>query len=330
MQKKFYIGDLIRMCKKDGNVIMVRICGGMGNQLFQYAFGYAMSRIYEWEVVLDTSCYDFSQARAYALDKFNIDEREEISYMRGIKFGGFIKCLQILKATLVKRIKLRTFTIIQEEKGLTLDGLSDGKYYFRGFWQNEKYFVEYRNELVKQFTLKNVSDDYRNMLGEMKKYKSASIHIRRSDYIIVNGVIDKAYYTVAINKLLSLVKIDRFYIFTDDYEWTKEYFTTLDISVSYEFVSGDKQLSDLEELMLMKECNHHIVANSSFSWWGGWLSTYESKVVIAPKVTMWNESFYPKDWILIDAQLTHKIENTKRHISVRDRLINKLMEFGYL
>lgn len=163
---------------------------------------------------------------------------------------------------------------------------------------------------------------------------SASVHIRRTDYIKYQALIDPEYYMIAINKLQEMAYIEIFYIFTDDPEWAFQYFKKSQISVQFEIVSGNG-LTDLEELMLMKECQHHIVANSSFSWWGGYLGGggYEKKIVIAPKVNMWNENFYPKKWLLIDVDM--KIENEKENrnenrIKCKDALIREIKEIGYL
>ncbi len=319
-------------------MIEVRISGGIGNQLFQYAFGYAMARKYNQMLVLDRSYFEYDKSREYNLDKFHLCPNEAITYMENVEPDGFVRYIKILGGIYNKKRKLRKYIVIQEGESFC-DIHETDNYYFRGFWQNEKYFKQYREEIICQFIpVWKVSSEYERWLNLIQQNKSASVHVRRTDYTKYNAVIHPEYYLKAIKKLLLTTDVDMLYIFTDDSKWVDQYFGKKEIKIPYKIVSGNGKLTDIEELMLMKACSHHIIANSSFSWWGAWLGDCEEKVVIAPKVNMWNEKFYCSDWTLLDAELwtaeTKKQKNEAEKSSFVQNLRNKLLahvkEAGYL
>lgn len=310
-------------------MIEIRVSGGVGNQLFQYAFGYALAKRYNQELVLDKSYYDFDDSRSYELDKFKLNINKTTSYMNGIASQGLKRYIRMLIRILKKRYELREYVIIQEND-IMPETLEKGNFYFRGFWQSENYFKQYRDELIRQMEPDWIlSEEYCKWLDDIRKMKSVSIHIRRSDYLKYHAAIDSKYYILAIRRILKIAQIDMFYVFTDDVKWAVDFFAACPIQISYKIVSRKENLSDLEELLLMKACKYHIVANSSFSWWGAWLGDYENKIVIAPKIKVWNEKFYPENWILIDAEEENeKIHNS--NITIKSKLVDKVKRFGYL
>lgn len=311
-------------------MIEVKVSDGVGNQLFQYAFGYAMSRKNNQKLVLDKSFFDFDKYRTYELDKFKLPVTETVSYMGGIASKGIIRYGQMLIRIGKKKNRLKHYTILQEHDEIP-SSLKKGNFYCRGFWQSEKYFKEYRAELLNQIQLKGeLSEGYYKWLAEIRGRVSVSIHIRRSDYITYRATIDAEYYQLAIKKIREYIKIDViYYVFTDDVQWAKEYFSTSQIPINYKIVSGEDEMTDLEELMLMKNCCHHIVANSSFSWWGAWLGENEDKIVVAPEWKMWNKNFYPDDWILIKMKRENQ-DNKESKSTVKRKFINMIKEVGYL
>ena len=156
-----------------------------------------------------------------------------------------------------------------------------------GNFQSEKYFINIRNILIKEFTLKrNISDYGKIVKDEINKSScSCSLHIRRGDYLTnsvvnkVHGVLGLDYYKKAI-KLLEEKQGDvQYFIFSDDIQWAKE---NLNIEKSF-FVDDQKERTPNEDVYLMSLCNHNIIANSTFSWWGAWLNDNDKKVVISPK-----------------------------------------------
>jgi hypothetical protein len=154
--------------------------------------------------------------------------------------------------------------------------------YFDGYWQNEKYFVDIREELLETFKIADTPSEPCSSYMDMIKRKNAvSIHIRRGDYAEnpkvkkIHGVLSRDYYTEAIRLIKQQKPEPVFFFFSDDIEWCK-----LNLPESGVFVENT---SDLEDLYLMSLCKNNIIANSSFSWWGAWLNEDPEKIVVAPR-----------------------------------------------
>jgi hypothetical protein len=159
----------------------------------------------------------------------------------------------------------------------------NGNIYLDGYWQGEVFFQEHKEQIRKDFTLKKISPRMARIIDEMAKINSVSVHIRRGDYV-TNQAIKQifcscgiSYYRKAIKKINSCIDNPYFYFFTDDMPWVKKYLIT---DKNMKLIEG---FEDYEELILMSNCKHNIIANSSFSWWGAWLNQNPDKIVIAPK-----------------------------------------------
>jgi hypothetical protein len=170
-----------------------------------------------------------------------------------------------------------------------------------GYFQSEKYFINYRNEILELFAINNeVNHKLQTKYQKLLNKKTCSIHVRRGDYIRLND-----FHTVQpidyYEKSFNLIGEDYEYlIFSDDIEWCKNNF---DFIKNKHFIEGD---ADYENLYLMSMCEHNIIANSSFSWWGAWMNMNENKKVISPKNWFGNKNkhldtqdIYPKNWVLI-------------------------------
>ena len=182
-------------------------------------------------------------------------------------------------------------------------------YYF-GYWQNESYFLPIRDVLRREFTLRSpLSEPVTALMGEMAGCRAVSVHIRCLHGIGANGVLFKGarehhgvcsldYYQRAIEQIGDQAKTVC-YIFSDNLEWVK---ANLRLAVSCRYVADICRCSDVEEMILMASCQHHIISNSSFSWWGAWLGGNPKKIVAAPRVWMRGLSeaavdICPKAWI---------------------------------
>lgn len=144
-----------------------------------------------------------------------------------------------------------------------------------GYFQSERYFSDYRNQIIKTFNFDHVAGNMLNKYNLSPDNNNISLHIRRGDYLNLSeyhNILDLEYYYKAIDKIGSY---DKIYIFSDDIEWCSDKFQNHDCI----FVSEP----DIESLFLMSISKHNIIANSSFSWWGAWLNTNQDKRVIAPK-----------------------------------------------
>jgi hypothetical protein len=251
----------------------IKLCGGLGNQLFQYAFGKAQI-LHGIDVQFDASWYQKFSARnsnrLYILDKFETK----------IKLGSKQPGRPII------------------EKGFDINLLQKDGFNFNGYWQypaySEKVLSELKNEIVVRkelYTREFLS--YREEI--MMDSKSIAVHVRRGDYLYLEGfpVQPLEYYTKAIERLNGNV-----YVFSDDIEWCKENFKGV------KFI----YLNEYFDFELMRLCKHQIASRSSFSWWAAHLNNNPNKIVIIPKqqidcpvrkraVNKELEIFDPKDWI---------------------------------
>lgn len=151
-----------------------------------------------------------------------------------------------------------------------------------------------------------LSSGYFKFISDIKDTESVSIHFRRGDYVTNKSylVLDLKYYYNAVELIRSKLKNPNFYIFSDDIDWVKRNFKN---KLKSKITFQDCNLSNIEDLMLMSNCKHNIIANSTFSWWGAWLNKNLDKIVIAPskffKDDIYNtnlkSTYYPQNWIII-------------------------------
>ena len=157
----------------------------------------------------------------------------------------------------------------------------------RGFWQSEKYFKDVAETIRRDFTIK-IPQAGRNkeLAALIKSCESVSLHIRRGDYISnphtkqYHGICDLSYYYLCIEQVGKKVERPHFILFSDDPEWVRE-----NLKVQYPMVLVDHNTTEYayEDLRLISQCKHHIIANSTFSWWGAWLNSDTDKMVFAPR-----------------------------------------------
>lgn len=249
-------------------MIIVRIVGGLGNQMFQYAYAKSLQQM-GFDVEIDISKFKtYKLHGGYHLDTYNID----------LKTSGFISTL--LSLTKIKK-NIKEKNLLFDENLFNLSGNE----FVKGYFQTEKYFTKIRSILLNQFTIKQeLSGSTIEYSKKIKKQiNSCSVHIRRGDFISdekansVHGTCDLNYYREAINLINEKFNNTYFFVFSDDKSWTK---TNLKIdNASY----IDHKTIPHEDIYLMSLCKHNITANSSFSWWGAWLNQNDDKIVISPK-----------------------------------------------
>ncbi|MDQ7083781.1 MAG: alpha-1,2-fucosyltransferase [Sulfurovum sp.] len=268
-------------------MIITRISGGLGNQMFQYAIAKTMAKNNSDIFKVDLSFYLKQTLRKYELNLFNINENIATEY-EVRRYRGKEDFIFKIKTKLKLHISRPSFYIL--EKKLTLFDreiyAKNDHIYLDGFWQNEKYFMDMRDEIIQDFTLKNtISKDAKVYLAVIEQINSVSLHVRRGDYVEdshtnhTHGTCNLDYYKNAINYISSKIEKPKFYIFSDDIAWCKENFDFLENKT---FVDNTKNA--LDDLELMKQCKHNIIANSTFSWWGAWLNLNTNKIVITPKI----------------------------------------------
>jgi len=300
-------------------MIIVKIIGGLGNQMFQYALGKNLALLNKVEVKFDITWFDnFGEnttPRYYSLQEFNIIDniasRKEIEKFRKYeKLSG--------KRHFLYNFFIANDSIYIKEKKVEFDKeileIKNNVYLF-GYWQSEKYFKTIKDIILKELTLKNEpSNHYKKnaQLISQAKNNSISIHIRRGDYTSEKlkkdlGLCSLQYYKKALEKIKKKVKNPVIFVFTNDIKWAKN---NLKFKYPINFVSqknkndNNYKNKDYEELILISLCKHNIIANSSFSWWGAWLNKNINKIVIAPKIWFKKQTMNTKDiplksWIQI-------------------------------
>lgn len=274
--------------------VITRLMGGLGNQMFQYATGLAVARRLGVPLLLDRTFLDSRPPemnwtpRDVELDVFPIpiafaDERQVERIRRELDERWYRVARRLLPGLFPRRC------MVQRGTGYDLAVFThQAPLYLEGFWQNERYFLPLAGELrEKAFVPKEApSADNTRLLDAIKSGNSASIHIRRGDYVEnpeasgYHGTCSLEYYTAAAKLLAEEQGVDRFFVFSDDPEWAR---TNLDLPRPVTVVGHNTGRESHWDLFLMRHCRHYIIANSSFSWWGAWLNPSEDKVVIAPK-----------------------------------------------
>lgn len=263
-------------------MIITRIIGGLGNQMFQYAYAKALEQKGH-EVKIDISAFEtYKLHGGYQLDKYNIDLDSSIKDENDkfYKNTFFYKVLRRFGMDFSRRIKEKS--LLFDKKLLEIDDNS----YLDGYFQCEKYFKDIREIILKQFTInQDISNYTKEIKNKIQNFQnSCSLHIRRGDFvnstnINIHGACDIEYYKKAMKYLEEKVVNINYFIFSDDIEWVKE---NLAIQNAIYIDSKEKRIPH-EDIYLMSLCKNNIIANSSFSWWGAWLNQNEKKMVIAPK-----------------------------------------------
>ena len=281
-------------------MIITKIKGGLGNQLFQYATGRAVASHHKLPLKLDLTWFETNKLHnGYRLDQLAIQAEiateNEIVYLKGQN--------NILFSALRKVGLFKRKSYFKEKRSSYFDGgVFKNKFlYLNGYWQNELYFSNIRESLLGELSpINSMSDLGYAYLESIEQSNSVSLHVRRGDYLNLKniGVLGVDYYTKAVDYIRQNVENPTFYIFSDDLEWCKDNLGFLD-----DCIYVDRTQTEIEDLKLMSFCRHNIIANSSFSWWGAWLNQNPNKVVIAPKCWLLDDTgssnVILSDWVKV-------------------------------
>lgn len=264
---------------------VVKIKGGLGNQMFQYAFGKAL------EAEKNKVFFD--------LDWFKKNHKETTPRNFDLShFNVNIAKAQFWHKLFCRNIKEKQANIyepkLKEQKGNLI---------FSGYFQTEDYFKNIRSKLLTDFSLKeSLNEKNQDILLQIKQKNSVSLHVRRGDYVKlahIYGVCDEKYYNQAVQYIQNQITEPHFFLFSDDVEWVRNNIVLNSPYTIVDINNGEQGFFDLE---LMKNCSHNIIANSSFSWWGAWLNQNPNKIVVSPE--KWFADGRPsdiicKDWVKI-------------------------------
>ena len=289
----------------------MKIQAGLGNQMFQYALARHLSIKKHVPFKFDTTSFAYDPFdRIYTLGYFDIVEAiaspKEIDLV--IRKKGLKRTLYQSIEKRVRPFHKRTF-VKERYRGFDPDifNLSFNKdLYFDGGWQSEFYFKDIQDILRKEFTVRNPPQGKNeSVLHQIQNHESVCFHVRRTDYVThpvsknKHGGLSMAYYTQAASIIADKVKDPYFYIFSDDPEWVQKY---IKLPYPFMYVTFNGFDQDYEDLRLMKNCKHFIIANSTFSWWAAWLGSNPEKIIIAPErwyldSAIKNDDIIPEQWI---------------------------------
>jgi hypothetical protein len=294
-------------------MILIEIKGGLGNQMFQYAAAYSLAQVKKTKVGY---CPEFNSNGNHQNYTNRIFQLSEIFDLQN---GVQVQPEKLLKVrrnptTLLDRL-------VQKLKGESrfiepsLEYHSDffdvsSNAYLEGYFQSEKYFATIRKDILKLFHFDQNKLNFKSseILSKMLIVNAVAVHIRRGDFMqnqavnALHGVCEPSYYTAAMKHYSGLLGV-QYFVFSDDIDWVRNNILFNDETV---FINWNHGTDSWQDMFLMSQCKNFIIANSSFSWWGAWLSTRDDKKVIAPSRWFANNTkndqtkdLIPPSWIRI-------------------------------
>jgi len=297
-------------------MICVRLNGGLGNQMFQYACGRSLALKHKTELLLDTTWYsestrnnigtarefemfevfpnlDATVANKKDLHKYKLPYYNTLNSLSNrLGFGNIQTSNYFIETSFSYNSKVNKIS---------------NKCYLMGYWQSQKYSEHNENIIRNDFQFRPLPNSKNiSILDKIKATNSVSIHIRRTDYLNTNthGVCSVEYYQKAVEYISKKIANSQFFIFSDDIPWVKKHLKFKDYPMK--IISGNEGPNSFIDMSLMSNCKHNIIANSSFSWWGAWLNSNKKKIVIGPKRWFENDrmnaqtnDLFPKNWVRI-------------------------------
>jgi hypothetical protein len=279
--------------------VIVRLSGGLGNQMFQYAAASGITAARADELVLDLRSFDDDRLRSFELHRWRVQarvaSRAELKPYSRIASGIFRR---MAKAGIRTRYYL--------EQSLDFDpSLADMTVvgYLDGYFQCARYFEHIRDRLLREFVPLSPLTAYNSELLEVARAaRSVSIHVRRGDYVTVqtnvlkHGACGLDYYRAAVARVMRVTEDPLWLVFSDDLEWTRK---NLQLPGEVRYVDNNQDAPEVD-IYLMSQCAHNICANSSFSWWGAWLNSSKEKTVTAPAAWFASDLVSSRDLVPLD------------------------------
>jgi hypothetical protein len=288
-------------------MIIVKLSGGLGNQMFQYALGRHLSIIFDLDLKLDIDTYfdvTNNEKRKYNLDIFNIEPqfatKDEVYNLTGAAWRHQLNRI----TSKVNILLLRNYI---KEKHFHFDNSilyhSQASLYLDGYWQSPQYFSPINNVIKKDFTFRtDVTPLSKNLENDILYKESVCLHIRRGDYLqnSMHYVDPTNYILDAVAYMQKTIGNDmHLFVFSDDLQWCKAHLPSL---IAHQNITYCQTESANDDFQLMTYCKHFIIANSTFSWWAAFLGNNEHKLVIAPRnwfsdTRIVVTDLYPFNWI---------------------------------
>ena len=267
-------------------MIIVRVTGGLGNQMFQYAMYKSLEKKGKLVKLDSKSFYETKKEHnGYELERIfdikpNKPTKEDLEKFDKNNISTLFKIKRKLFGD-------KKFVYDTKEYVFNKDVYKLKNSYLNGYWQSIKYFEGIENDIKKDFRFKNQLDNKNlEILNEIENSNSISIHIRRGDYMspenynMYGCIATPTYYKKAIKVIEEKVENPTFFVFSNDMDWVKK---NIQINSRVFYIDINSGNGSYKDMQLMSNCKHNIIANSSFSWWGAWLNENKNKIVIAPK-----------------------------------------------
>lgn len=288
------------------NILIVKFNGGLGNQMFQWAFARALEEKTGVKTLFDMSFFEKKYARPYELDVFNVPDKFVTNVLTKLHLVAIWKLRKKLHGKSFFGLNFYCEPHFQyDEKLFNLKPSA----YIEGFFQSEKYFAQIEDKLRADFQFKTLPDEQnQKVIEKINSTNSISLHIRRGDYVQkkryqnLYATCSLDYYKRGVELIAKTVENPTLFIFSDDIQWVKE-----NLNLPYEsvYVSHNIGEKSYEDLRLMSLCKHNVIANSSFSWWGAWLNNKQNKIVIAPQKWFNDDNIVqtdviPQSWVRLE------------------------------
>jgi hypothetical protein len=319
--------------------VVSRLSGGLGNQLFQYAAGRSLAERSGSRLILDVSIFSLPQERRrFALDVYPIDADvvadgypyepitpivrfprpqhvpvapyrllDRVIYRLSRGSGALDKAIRTISSR-IDRVRGGTGLTVFNERSFDYDpefASLDSRTYLVGYWQSPRYFSDARDTICRELTLsRQPNDQNAQWLRRIARGNSVCLHVRRGDYLLPehfaqHGVCSPDYYQRAMRAIAERVGDPHFFVFSDDLSWSRQHISGSNVS----FVDANSADAAHDELRLMATCRHHIIANSSLSWWAAWLGQHGDQIVTAPDpwfaVAKRTPDLFSKRWIVL-------------------------------
>ena len=252
-------------------MIVVKIKGGIGNQMFQYAFGRMLANKYKMKMLLDITWYSTGD-REFVLDKLNT------IYFQKIKNSLLMKLVRLI---------LRPKIIKEEEPFKEIEIKNGDNIILEGYWYAYTMYLDKEiKNIYREFTLRKPSEKFLKEYRRLNSKNSISIHVRRGDILSPTNqttVQNRNYYLEGLDIIIKEAKIQKpkVTIFSDDTDWCIDNLSQIEnVEIS---ILNSKKMTDLEELIFMSKHSYNIISSSTFSWWAAILNQNKDKIVITPK-----------------------------------------------
>jgi len=292
-------------------VIISHLIGGLGNQMFQYAHGRAVSLAHDVPLRSDTRGFaSYTVHNGYELERvFSVGSRQadDEDFKRVLGWRAPDLARRLLLRRNLAGFRGKNFIVEPQVSYWPRIVAVPDNCYFVGYWQTERYFTHVGASIRADFSFRQpLSGHNSEVAAKIDAVTSVSLHVRRGDMarnaaaLAIHGLCSLDYYSRAVEHVAARVVRPHFFIFSDDSLWVRQ---NLRIEHACHFVDHNSGLESYNDMHLMSLCRHHIIANSSFSWWGAWLDPRDDKIVVAPSrwfaAELDSSDIVPPTWVRI-------------------------------